>query len=117
MKQVDLFSRLVKAGLDPDYAEVQVQRHADRLNATPLASLATEIVGGAPKKWKRDPLREVQQDAQQERVLSKADEMSVEDLRAAISAAESEGNRSLAGHLKTKLLGSLRRVGEQGGML
>jgi hypothetical protein len=47
-----LHSRLVQAGLDPDYAELRVLRSLDGIENASVDEVAGEIVGKAPDRWK-----------------------------------------------------------------
>ena len=51
-KALALHTRLVHAGLDPDYAELRVLRAVDALGTTAVADVAAEIVETTEGRWK-----------------------------------------------------------------
>jgi len=51
-KALALHTRLVRSGLDPDYAELRVVRALDRMESTPVEQLATDIEDSTDERWK-----------------------------------------------------------------
>lgn len=48
---LEAHAALIRAGLDPDYAAVKIQQHADTLERHGAEATAKEIIGGAPEKF------------------------------------------------------------------
>ena len=54
-KLLALHTKLVRGGLDPDYAELRVLRLASGIDDVSVKDTATEIIDGTEERWKQKP--------------------------------------------------------------